>query len=181
MKNEKLIDRLKGINNLLNDIKNKKLQDVEFEIEHITGTLEIIIKDVDDFGVEEDYVEVADLKKSSSYKKVAEYILDSADSCNEVIWLLKKHYKDLSQLTETYSDALNEDLIVADNVFQCEEDVVAYFRAKGDKEYNKASNDYILQEAHEQGLYVVKDGNFIICDCGDGNGVSKEHCDCEEE
>ena len=54
MKNEKLIDRLKGINNLLNDIKNKKLQDVEFEIEHITGTLGIIIKDVDDFGVEED-------------------------------------------------------------------------------------------------------------------------------
>ena len=54
MKIENLIDRLKGIDNLLNDIKNKKLQDVEFEIEHITGTLEIIIKDVDDFGVEED-------------------------------------------------------------------------------------------------------------------------------
>ena len=44
-----------------------------------------------------------------AYKKVAEYILDSADSCNEVIWLLKKHYKNLNQLTETYSDALNEE------------------------------------------------------------------------
>ena len=42
------------------------------------------------------------------YKKVAEWILDSADSCNEVIWLLKRHYKNLNQLTETYSDVLEE-------------------------------------------------------------------------
>lgn len=54
MKIDILINRLNGIKILLNDVKNKKLKDVEFEVEHISNTLEVIIEDVDNFGVKED-------------------------------------------------------------------------------------------------------------------------------
>ena len=118
----------------------------------------------------------------NDYEKVADWILSSSDSRDEIIWLLK-NVNGEKGFKETYSDILNEDLITSDDTieFQSPSDLVEYLRSKGDEEFNKASDDYILQEAHEEGVYVVKDGNFIICDCGDGNGVSKEHCDCEEK
>jgi hypothetical protein len=53
MKIDILMTRLNGIKTLLDDIKNKRLKDIEFEVEHISGKLEIIIEDVDNFGVEE--------------------------------------------------------------------------------------------------------------------------------
>ena len=56
MKVNTLLDRLVGINNLVKDLKNKKLKDLEYEIEHVIDKFEIVIKDVDDFGVEEDII-----------------------------------------------------------------------------------------------------------------------------
>ena len=53
MKIDILMTRLNGIKNLLDDIKNKRLKDIEFEVEHVSSKLEIIIEDVDNFGVEE--------------------------------------------------------------------------------------------------------------------------------
>ena len=55
MKIKKLLKRLNEIKKLLSNGRNWKLQDVEYEIEHIKTELSTLIKDVDDFGVEEDY------------------------------------------------------------------------------------------------------------------------------
>ena len=55
MKIKKLLKRLNEIKKLLSNGRNWKLQDVEYEIEHIKTELSTLIKDVDDFWVEEDY------------------------------------------------------------------------------------------------------------------------------
>ena len=55
MKIKKLLKRLNEIKKLLSNGRNWKLQDVEYEIEHIKTELSTLIKDVDDFGAEEDY------------------------------------------------------------------------------------------------------------------------------
>ena len=55
MKIKKLLKRLNEIKKLLSNGRTWKLQDVEYEIEHIKTELSTLIKDVDDFGVEEDY------------------------------------------------------------------------------------------------------------------------------
>lgn len=104
----------------------------------------------------------------NDYEKVADWILSRpySDSRDEIIWLLK-NVNGEKGFKETYSDILNEDLITSDDTieFQSPSDLVEYLRSKGDEEFNKASDDYILQEAHEQGVYRVINGNFIICDC----------------
>jgi len=63
-------------------------------------------------------------KQSKLFNEVAELILDSPDCKQEIIWLLKKYFKDENELSDTYNDLINS------------------------------------------------------CDCGDGSGVLKEHCDC---
>ena len=55
MKLKKLLKKLKLIKELLSKRKNWNLSDLEFEIDYIQEKLSILIKDVDDFGVEEDY------------------------------------------------------------------------------------------------------------------------------
>ena len=40
------------------------------------------------------------------YDRVAQYILDNPDCKKEIIWLLKKHFKDEKALIESYSDVM---------------------------------------------------------------------------
>ena len=46
-------------------------------------------------------------KKGIMFEKVASAILESDDCKCEIIWLLKKHFKDENQLKESYSDLLS--------------------------------------------------------------------------
>ena len=55
MKLKKLLKKLNLIQELLSKRKNWNLSDLEFEIDYIQEKLSILIKDIDDFGVEEDY------------------------------------------------------------------------------------------------------------------------------
>ena len=43
-------------------------------------------------------------KKGKMFEKVAEQILKSPDCKDEIIWLLKKHFKDEDALKESYLD-----------------------------------------------------------------------------
>jgi len=43
-------------------------------------------------------------KKGKMFKKVADAILESADCKCEIIWLLKKQFKDEDELKESYPD-----------------------------------------------------------------------------
>ena len=54
MKISKLLKRLDKINNLLKNIENVKAKDLEYEIKHIGDEIELLVDDVDSFGVEED-------------------------------------------------------------------------------------------------------------------------------
>tara|TARA_Y100000361_G_C10953812_1_gene235217 strand:- start:180 stop:353 length:174 start_codon:yes stop_codon:yes gene_type:complete len=45
-------------------------------------------------------------KININYLKVAEFILDSADSKDELLWLLKQKYNN-EELLEVYSDVIN--------------------------------------------------------------------------
>tara|TARA_Y100000593_G_C4279338_1_gene321907 strand:+ start:1400 stop:1576 length:177 start_codon:yes stop_codon:yes gene_type:complete len=46
-------------------------------------------------------------KKGKLFNKVAELILDSPDCKAEIIWLLKKNFKDNNDLEESYKDLLD--------------------------------------------------------------------------
>ena len=46
-------------------------------------------------------------KKGKMFENVADAILESADCKCEIIWLLKKHFKDENQLSGSYSDLLS--------------------------------------------------------------------------
>ena len=46
-------------------------------------------------------------KKGKMFEEAADAILESADCKCEIIWLLKKHFKDENQLKESYSDLLS--------------------------------------------------------------------------
>jgi len=46
-------------------------------------------------------------KKGIMFEKVADAILESADCKCEIIWLLKKHFKDEDDLKYYYSDLLS--------------------------------------------------------------------------
>ena len=43
-------------------------------------------------------------KKGKMFENVADAILESQDSKLEIIWLLKKQFKDENELEESYSD-----------------------------------------------------------------------------
>ena len=45
-------------------------------------------------------------KKGKMFENVADAILESQDSKLEIIWLLKKYFKDENQLSEAYSDLI---------------------------------------------------------------------------
>jgi|TARA_R110002020_G_scaffold188167_11_gene386849 hypothetical protein len=44
----------------------------------------------------------------SLYEKVAKFILDSPDCKDEIVWLLKKYFKDENELSEMYNDSLDQ-------------------------------------------------------------------------
>tara|TARA_R100000734_G_scaffold6243_1_gene5290 strand:+ start:1496 stop:1828 length:333 start_codon:yes stop_codon:yes gene_type:complete len=46
-------------------------------------------------------------KQSKLFNEVAEFILDSPDCKQEIIWLLKKYFKDENELSDTYNDLIN--------------------------------------------------------------------------
>ena len=46
-------------------------------------------------------------KKGKLFEKVAELILDSPDCKDEIIWLLKKNFKDNNDLKESYKYLIN--------------------------------------------------------------------------
>ena len=46
----------------------------------------------------------------SNLEKIADYILNSQDRKEEIIWLLKKSYKDNNKLAADYKDVLNSAL-----------------------------------------------------------------------
>ena len=43
----------------------------------------------------------------SLYEEVAQFVIDSPECKKEIIWLLKKYFKDENELSEMYTDALN--------------------------------------------------------------------------
>ena len=43
----------------------------------------------------------------SLYEKVAQFVINSPECEMEIIWLLKKYFKDENELSEMYTDALN--------------------------------------------------------------------------
>ena len=43
----------------------------------------------------------------SLYEKVAQFVIDSPECKKEIIWLLKKCFKDENELSEIYTDALD--------------------------------------------------------------------------
>ena len=49
--------------------------------------------------------------KKDIWNRVADYILDSPDSKAEIVWLLKKYFKDNNHLHETYIDVLKREVL----------------------------------------------------------------------
>tara|TARA_R100000781_G_C4027958_1_gene109574 strand:+ start:49 stop:222 length:174 start_codon:yes stop_codon:yes gene_type:complete len=47
-------------------------------------------------------------KKGKLFNEVAELILDSPDCKLEIIWLLKKYFKDENELSDAYNDLINK-------------------------------------------------------------------------
>ena len=47
-----------------------------------------------------------ELKKGKLFNEVSELILDSHDCKEEIIWLLKKYFKDENDLNDCYNDML---------------------------------------------------------------------------
>ena len=71
-----------------------------------------IIKTKNDFYVKERgskmKMNYKNRKKGKLFEKVAELILDNPDCKDEIIWLLKKNFKDNNDLKDSYKDLLND-------------------------------------------------------------------------
>lgn len=47
-------------------------------------------------------------------------------------------------------------------IFKTDAELIKYLRSQGDESYNDASDDFIFQEAFEQGWVEMFEGNYKI-------------------